>query len=95
MCGHAARFTSCRAGGPPTLACLVFWTKLPALHSRTALSASVVLAHSETSCARVWNHLPLGFEYGRQETGRLRRERKCSGVLENVPQLQEPLDSLP
>lgn len=59
MCGHAARFTSCRAGGPPTLACLVFWTKLPALHSRTALSASVVLARSETSSARVWNHLPL------------------------------------
>ena len=44
ICGHAARFTSCWAGGPPTLACLVFWTKLPALHSRTALSACVVLS---------------------------------------------------
>lgn len=39
-------------------ACMVFWAKLPALHSGTALSASSVLARSETSSAWVWNHLP-------------------------------------
>ena len=45
------RWTSHTAG-------LVFWAKLPALRSGTALSASAVLARSETSSARVWNHLP-------------------------------------